>query len=310
MKKLILGICITGIIFVSAYLFIHTRPPTGATFPIDIQYKNGEPLYTFIDQLEEKKIIQDKNILRKILILLNLDKKIKPNIYTFTEMQSLMNVLHTIISQSTQAKGVKIVIPEGSTNREIKAIISRAFPDLKNELTFLDTDEGYFFPDTYYLSVNATAVDIQTMLTNTFDQKTQKLFSTIAPDDIHDIITMASILEREGRGIDEYKMIAGILYKRISIGMPLQVDATFLYTLGKGSRDLTSNDLRTDNPYNTYTRKGLPIGPINNPGLDTIRAALNPTASAYLYYLHDGDGVIHYAKTYPEHIRNKNKYLR
>jgi UPF0755 protein len=127
---------------------------------------------------------------------------------------------------------------------------------------------------------------------------------------LKDIITMASILEREANGKDEARVISGILWKRIQKNMPMQVDATFLYSIQKGSSALTQTDLKTDGPYNTYTRTGLPVGPIGNPGTVMIDAALHPTDSPYWYYLHDDKGGIHYAKTYQEHLKNKKLYIR
>jgi UPF0755 protein len=91
--------------------------------------------------------------------------------------------------------------------------------------------------------------------------------------------------------------------------MPLQVDVTFLYTIGKNTFQLTTDDLRTDHPYNTYTNKGLPPGPIGSPSLDSLEAAITPTKNDYLFYLADNTGVTHYAKTYEEHLRNKRQYL-
>ncbi len=105
-------------------------------------------------------------------------------------------------------------------------------------------------------------------------------------------------------------MIAGILLNRLEKGMLLQVDAPFVYLLGKESKDLTVEDLKLDNPYNTYVYKGLPPGPIGNPGLQAIEAALSPTQNEYLFYLHDNDGDIHYAKTFAEHVKNKKNYLK
>lgn len=126
---------------------------------------------------------------------------------------------------------------------------------------------------------------------------------------ISDVIIMASILEGEALPKDR-QVVAGILWKRLSIGMPLQVDATFRYINGKGTYDLTADDLKIDSPYNTYIHKGLPPGPISNPGIDAISASLNPIPTKYLYYLTEKDGTIHYAKTFTEHIANKNKYLK
>jgi UPF0755 protein len=112
-------------------------------------------------------------------------------------------------------------------------------------------------------------------------------------------------------------MIAGILLNRIKLGMPLQVDATLQYALGYQpfektwwKKDLTDDDKKTDSLYNTYTNVGLPPGPIANPGLASIKAAIYPTASDYLYYIHDKTGTIHYAKTIEEHNANVQKYLQ
>jgi UPF0755 protein len=106
------------------------------------------------------------------------------------------------------------------------------------------------------------------------------------------IIIMASLLEKEAKNEQEAKIISGILWTRIRAGLPLQVDAPFLYILGKTSEQLKMSDLQKDGPYNTYTRKGLPAGPIGNPGVAMIKAAIYPQASPYLYYLHGKDGVI------------------
>ena len=120
---------------------------------------------------------------------------------------------------------------------------------------------------------------------------------------------MASVLEKEVRDAKDMKIVSGIFWKRIEMGMALQADSTLDYERNKTSAELTSDDLKTDSPYNTYTRSGLPPTPIDNPGLNAITAALNPTASPYLYFLTDKDGKVYYAKTFEEHKKNKAKYL-
>ena len=121
---------------------------------------------------------------------------------------------------------------------------------------------------------------------------------------------MASLLEEEARQTPTRRTVAGILWKRLDLGMPLQVDATLRYLLGKSSHELTREDLEYDSPYNTYKDAGLPPGPISNPGLDAILAALRPVETAYLYFLTDSEGNIHYARTFEEHVANKAMYLR
>ena len=126
---------------------------------------------------------------------------------------------------------------------------------------------------------------------------------------LKEVVIMATILEREAPQGADRRIIAGILWKRIAIGMPLPVDVRFLYTLGKGTFQLTTKDLTTDSPYNTYTNKGLPPGPIGSPSEDALEAAVNPTKTKYLYFLADRSGVTHYSATYQQQIANKNQYF-
>ena len=125
-----------------------------------------------------------------------------------------------------------------------------------------------------------------------------------------DIVIVASILEKEVKTSESRAIVSGILWKRLALGMPLQVDATLGYITGKTSAELTIDNLNADSPYNTYRNKGLPPTPISNPGLLALDAALHPKSSPYLYYLSDNNGVIHYAVTFEEHKANKARYLR
>jgi UPF0755 protein len=121
---------------------------------------------------------------------------------------------------------------------------------------------------------------------------------------------MASILEEEANNTEDRRIISGILWKRIEKGMALQVDAPFYYLFGKGSSQLTLSDLATTSPYNTYVNKGLPSAPISNPGLDAIKAAINPKSTPYYFYLADRKGITHYATDHDGHVANRNNYLR
>jgi UPF0755 protein len=121
---------------------------------------------------------------------------------------------------------------------------------------------------------------------------------------------MASILEAEVQTDADRAMVADLLWRRLEMGMALQVDCTLGYVLHKTSAELTLADLKADNPYNTYVYRGLPPTPISNPGAKSIEAALRPMANEHLFYLSDKDGITHFAETYEEHLANKKKYLR
>ena len=192
-------------------------------------------------------------------------------------------------------------------------IFKKSIPSFDEEKFMEETqkDEGYLFPDTYLFFPNVTTEEITRTLKSNFNKKTESLGGEIKKSEkaIKEILTMASILEKEARKREDIEIISGILWKRIEIGMALQVDAPFVYYNGKGTYNLTTKDLKTDSPYNTYTRKGLPVGPIGNPGIDSILAAIYPKSSPYLFYLSDRDGNIYYSANFEKHKKNKILYI-
>ncbi|MEA3344401.1 MAG: endolytic transglycosylase MltG [Patescibacteria group bacterium] len=182
--------------------------------------------------------------------------------------------------------------------------------------------EGYLFPDTYYInelaSSEATAGKaeiediVRKMLVNFGEKLNPDLRQEIAVQDqtIFEIITMASLIEKEVRTIEDKKIVAGILYNRLEIGMPLQVCATIAYITGKKSIQTSLDDLTVDSRFNTYKYKGLPLGPISNPGFESILATIYPKESEYFYYLSTPEGKTIFNKTLDGHNRDKAKYLK
>jgi UPF0755 protein len=152
---------------------------------------------------------------------------------------------------------------------------------------------------------------ILSVFSNSFHTHVSKIQSQITAfgKPVPEVLTMASLLEKEAADTQSRRTIAGILWKRIQSGMPLQVDAVFPYILGKNSYELTREDLKVDSPYNTYKYTGLPVGPIANPSLDSILAAVTPIKTNYVFYLSDRQGNFHFATTYEQHLANKKKYV-
>jgi len=233
--------------------------------------------------------------------------------FEFDRPETVFKVAETITGGLFGKAQVKITIPEGSSVVDIAAIIQKQIPSFDTATFIADAkpDEGFLFPETYLVFKTITPDQMIAKLQSEYNKKMMSILPIIAASGKNElqIITMASILEKEAKNATDASIISGILWKRISIGQPLQVDAPFLYTLGKTSGQLTLANLETDGPYNTYTRKGLPVGPIGNPGLAMIDAALYPKSSPYWYYLYGNDGMIHYATTYAEQVANKKKYL-
>ena len=172
--------------------------------------------------------------------------------------------------------------------------------------------EGYLFPDTYELAKGENCEDvIDDMLVNFGKKLSPELRSEITKQgkSIFDIVTMASMIEKEVKGIDDKKIVSGILWNRLAIDMPLQLDSTVNYVTEKNDPSVTIKDTKIDSPYNTYKYYGLPKGPISNPGMDSIMAAIYPTQTDYLYYL-SANGKTIFSETLEQHNAAKAKYLK
>lgn len=180
--------------------------------------------------------------------------------------------------------------------------------------------EGYMFPDTYLVPRDATVGAVADLFLETFAKKVdENLRADVKKTGLSfdEVVTLASIVEREGRTEEDRPVIAGILLKRLKADWPIQADATLQYALGYQvgektwwKKVLTQEDKKVKSPYNTYLNPGLPPGPIANPGLASIKAVIDPKETDSWYYLHDPQGRAHYAKTLEEHNSNIAKYLR
>jgi UPF0755 protein len=222
------------------------------------------------------------------------------------------------------AEEVQVTIPEGYTLKQIGETVRAAIPSISEEEwdaavgagSPLASDpfivaagkpdsvdlEGYLFPDTYRFFSDASSEDVVKKMIGTMQEK--------APGITHDQLTLASIVEREVQDPEDMKEVADIFLKRLDAGMALQADSTLSYITGQESAEMTTEDLQYDTPYNTYKYPGLPPGPISNPGMNAIDAVLHPTANDWYYFLTTPEGDVVYARTFEEHVANKNRYLR
>jgi UPF0755 protein len=232
--------------------------------------------------------------------------------YRIEQGESALDWLWRLRRGETRAPVASITIPEGYDRRQMAATFAGALPEFDSLEFLAETigEEGYLFPDTYQFNPDAGAETVAARLRATFDTRTAKLRDAVAGTDrtFPQIVSMASIIEREATA-DSRSVVAGILWRRLDEGMPLQVDAPFVYAIGKGTEDLTKEDLERDDPYNTYVNKGLPPTPISSPGLAALEAAAYPKDSPYRYFLTGKDGEMHYARTFEEHKANREKYL-
>ncbi len=300
------------VILAYAGFYILVPPPS---FPVGTIFEipDGATFSETAQALEEKGIIRSAFALRAYVAIVKDNHPVISGFYLLPEKEPLSMIAERIVVGEYRINRVKILIPEGFDVWNLEKALVSAMPTFDGEkfLTLAKKDEGYLFPDTYFFFTIVTPEEVIAKMRGNFNQKIKDISDKIKASghSLSDVVIMASIIERETVTPADRRIVSGILWKRIKLGMPLQVDAAFNYVNGKSTYDLTFDDLQIDSRYNTYKYKGLPPGPIANPGLDTILASLEPTDTPYLYYLSGKDGIMHYAKTFEEHKKNKLKYL-
>lgn len=301
------------VVFFLIVVSIVSLPPLKFQKNTILSVSPGSTLVEITANAKKLHIVQSRIFLQSMVISLGGERGVQAGDYFFSRPPNVFTVAKMLATGNFNVDQVRITIPEGYSRNEISQASEKLLINFESVdfLTLTQYKEGYLFPDTYFVFPSITTEAYVKLLEENFDAKINQFRDDIFESgrSEKDIIIMASIIEKEAHGDEDRSVISGILWNRINIGMPLQVDATFLFTLGKGSSSLTLDDLKTDSPYNTYLYKGLPPGPIGNPGLESIESAIHPSVTQYLYYLHDKNGGIHYAKTFEEHKKNKLKYL-
>ena len=252
----------------------------------------NDTLTSISSVLEQKKVINNKFTFKMFVLFLGGDKHISKGDYLFVKGEPLYKVAWQISRGLHGVDPVRITIKEGMTNDQIAKLLADKIYSFRKDLFLSDerARQGYLFPDTYFMYPMTTTDEILVEMTSNFSKKISSIDKEIKSSgkSLSDIIIMASILEKEASGKNDSPIISGILWKRLEMGMLLQVDAAPI----------------------TYDKIGLPKNPISNPGLSTIMYAINPSSSPYLFYLHDDERNVHYASDFSEHRSNISKYLK
>jgi len=204
-------------------------------------------------------------------------------------------------------------IPEGATIKQIGELFEQEFRYFDKNAFYQLTEgkEGYLFPDTYLFLETVKAYEVVNMLEDTFSEKITELLPLLKESNrsLEEVVIMASIVEKEATA-EARQEVADILWKRLEIDMPLQVDATFVYSVGRGTFDITKDDLRDEsNLYNTYTHPGLPPTAISNPSFESLKAAATKQDTEDLFFLTGHDGEMYYAETFEGHKKNRQRHL-
>lgn len=305
---------VSALLLLFAFLYtLYFRAP--ADFPREtlLTIARGTPLAQVGADLEERGLVRSAFWLRIAVSLRRGEAGALAGDYFFKSPVTLLRIAERLAAGEYGLPTVRVVIPEGLSNRETALLLEKQLPkfNARDFVARAAEKEGYLFPDSYDFFTNATAEEVIAAMESNFEHKVAPLAPLFAKfgKTEREVVIMASLLENEARTIDSRRRVAGILWKRLRLGIPLQVDAVFPYIFAGKAYDLTDGDLQVDSPYNTYRYKGFPPTAIANPGLLALRAAVTPIDTPYLYYLSDTEGEMHYARTHEEHLRNRARYL-
>ncbi len=325
-KRPILSIGKTLSIFIVlciSFLFLVLFWPQNNTkFIRKITVESGLSLDQISDILYEKKIIKNKDIFSFAVKLLGMEKKIPIGTFKLVNANSNYEIINQLIYGAPEVK--KVMILEGWTLNQIANNLQNElqFDSLEIINLFRDQDflkknginspslEGYLYPDTYYFFVGDNPKNVLSQLismhssfwTNSFKNRAKKLNMTK-----HEVVTLASIIEGEAIYNSERAKISAVYHNRLKIGMKLQADPTIQYIIPDSPRRLFNRDLKIKSPYNTYLHKGLPPGPINSPGRNSLIAALYPEHNDFLFFVATGDGYHTFSTNERDHNKAKRK---
>ena len=306
-----------GLIFVLVCLLIFFYQ-LEAPFSKDTEEKiftveQGQGLEKIAENLKKQRLINSKSVFVFHVWSKNKTENLQAGQYSLSPSMTIPEIAKKIIDGEVVKDWVKITIPEGWTNKQIEERLLDSGMITENE-KFSKGLEGYLFPDTYYFEKDSTVEEIVEKMRDGFDKKvTEDLKAEIKRQDknLYDILTMASILEREVKSDEDRAIVSGIFWKRLESNYPLESCATIAYILEIDKWRYSVEETRIESPYNTYLNIGLPPTPINNPGLSAIRAAIYPEYTDYNFFLTDPEtGATIFSKTLDEHNANKRKYFK
>lgn len=294
--------------------------------PIEVVIPPAASTSDVAEILKGHDLIRDKSVFVIYCRLRGVDQKLKAGTYGFSKSQSVQDLVDDLVKGRVITQ--VFTVPEGYDLAQIGQLLAEkgicGYDEYKQALTgeynysFMkdipardNRLEGFLFPDTYQVPRGITAREVVDMMLARFDQVWKTRFESSARQQgrtVYEVVTLASLVEKEAKIDEERPIIAGVLENRLRKGMLLQVDATVLYGLGQHKQQVTYEDLKVDSPYNTYRYPGLPPGPIASPGAASIEAVLNPARHDYYYYVYVGDGRHYFSRTYEEHLQAKNSH--
>ena len=319
----VLIVTLSGMIF-DFILFINSPASSKAELK-QVNIPSGVDVDNITRLLFDNGIISSRIKFKLYVRLKGADTKLKAGEYQFTTFMSPRDVLEKLLKGERILE--KITVPEGFTMRQVAGLMAEHNLGSYEEILALmknrdfikelgidaPTLEGYLFPDTYFYSSTQGPRDIIREMVRQFNEHFEKIWENRAPDNPlsrYGILILASMVEKEAMVDEERPLIAGVFINRLKKGMLLQCDPTVIYGLENFNGNLTKKDLASKTPYNTYLVKGLPPGPICNPGLSSLKAAANPARVKYLFFVSKNNGHHYFSESIRDHINAVRKYQR
>ena len=319
-RRRFLWLRVVWLVFVAWFVYVMAMP-VGGSKTVMVTIPRGASASRVARILAQQGVIRSPLGFRMQVRITGKASKLKPGAYQLDTGMTPLKIIAILSSGETIARWV--TIPEGFTVRQIaKRLASQGLVDedrflqlalnggssFRTSFSHPASLEGYLFPDTYLVPPGGTEEDVINEMLVAFDKKVVRVLSSdIAGSNLslQQIVTLASLIEREARVPKDRRLVAAVLRNRLAKGMRLQCDATVLYSLGEHKDRVLYRDLEVDSPYNTYRHAGLPPGPIASPGFACIEAALHPADADYLYYVARPDGSHIFSRTLEEHQHAK-----
>jgi UPF0755 protein len=325
--KLIFGVCLLAAAFIvwrgaALYQFSHRSAGTNTEQKI-IAVLPGEKFNSLATKLEQKGIVANTNDFKLLALIRGDDKRLKAGEFRLTASMTPNQVLDVLVDGRVYL--YRLTIPEGYTLKQIAAEVSATGLGQADEFVAVATDpqyaamlgikahtlEGYLFPDTYYFPKGVAAKTIINKMVGHFKEQFSEQWKQRAGElqrSVHEIVTLASIIEKETGAPFERPIIASVFHNRLKKKMRLESDPTVIYAIPNFDGNIKRKHLRTPTPYNTYIIRGLPPGPIANPGLAAMEAALYPDQTNYLFFVSKKDNTHHFSETIEAHRKAVRKY--
>ena len=327
-KSKTIPIIIILILIISCFVLFKRvlNKPLNTSEDIVINVQEGDSFYSIINALSKENKIKNLPLIKLFVKISRKNIDVKPGEYVLQKDLNVNELINTLTSESS-LNIVKFTVPEGSTIDDISEKLEKegicskedfikaikeyelpSFVNINSEKRY--NLEGYLFPDTYLIKVGETPKEIITKMVARFkemlSEAIKEVNTTVKNEDIETVVTIASMIEKEARIDSERPVIASVIVNRLNIDMMLQIDATVIYALGEHVDTVLYSHLETNSPYNTYKNYGLPVGPISNPGLESIKAALKPEQTDYLFYVLQNDKTHYFTNNYEDFIKKQN----